>query len=90
MFLWDSASGKNLAKLKTPENVTALKFAPDGHLLAGGAGNQVMIWDADSQQQSAVLPGHTDRISAVAFSPDGKFLATAAADNTVRLWQVKP
>ena len=88
--VWDTASGKALAKLKPADVCTALNFSPGSHLLAGGSGNQVILWDADTQQQTAVLQGHTDRVDAIAFSPDGKLLATAAADNTVRIWQLKP
>src|SRR5262249_48642381 len=34
------------------------------------------------------LRGHTADITAVVFSPDGKTLATAAADRSIRLWDV--
>ena len=90
VFVWNAQNGSTLQKIKPPDNCTALAFSPKSHLLAGGAGNQVVLWDADSGQQSAALQGHSDRVSAIAFSPDGKLLATAAADNSVRLWQVKP
>ena len=90
IYLWDAHNGAQKGQLKPADISSAVSFSPGGHLLAAGVGNQLTLWNVDSQQLIASLPGHSDRLSAVAFSPDGKMLATCAADNSVRLWVIKP
>ncbi len=58
---------------------------------------QNLIQQADTALQQAVygvkeynrLIGHEDRLHSIAVSPNGKLIATAATDNTVRLWTKK-
>ena len=38
--------------------------------------NSVRIWDVGTQQQVAVLTGHTESVRAVAFDVSGKYLAS--------------
>ena len=49
------------------------------------------VWDVTPTPESGiVLPGrHQAEIRSVAFSPDGQRLATAAWDDTVRIWNVR-
>ncbi|MBS0198514.1 MAG: serine/threonine protein kinase [Planctomycetes bacterium] len=62
-------------------NATITLRDPDGTLDK----RAVEIYDALGQR-IAVLTGHTRFVTAAAISPDGTLIATAAADNTIRVW----
>jgi len=77
----------------------AVRFSPDGRLLACDAGGKtVTLWDVTDPahpDQRAVLAHRyglylTARVQTVAFSPDGRLLAAGAgpARNAVVLWDV--
>lgn len=73
--------------------ILALDISPDGKLLAGGVGNTVIIWDAQTGNVIAQLAGtnqsgHTNRVRAVTFSPDGLFIASGGADGRIVIWNV--
>jgi WD40 repeat protein len=69
-----------------------LKFSSDGRFVAYLAGDtgfkEIILWELSSQQ-TKVLIGHSDMINSLDFSPDGKWIASAAQDQSVRIWSVE-
>ncbi len=76
----------------TPAPITALKYSPDGKLLAVGTYQRVELWDVTTGQPVRVLKGHADMVHDIAFSPDGKHLAAAGGSPSqrgeVKIWEV--
>ncbi|KAM3379608.1 cell division cycle 20.2, cofactor of APC complex-like [Capsicum galapagoense] len=54
----------------------------------GFTDNQVTVWKYPSMTKISELFGHTLRVLHMAQSPDGYTVATAAADETLTLWNV--
>ena len=49
----------------------------------------IIILDAITGSQSAILSGHTDWVDSVAFSPGGTSLVSGSSDKTVKLWDMQ-
>ncbi len=43
----------------------------------------------ETNQQEAVLEGHTSYISSVCISPDGKNIISGSEDKTTRIWDIE-
>jgi WD40 repeat protein len=70
-------------------SVLSVAWSPDGQQLASGAsGGAIIVWDANSGEQIAILRGHTANVWDLAWSPNGGQLASASNDETARLWDV--
>jgi WD40 repeat protein len=79
-MLWDVASGKSRATLKSPGDwVLCIAFSPDGKTVGSGRGKAVQLSDAITGVRRRALIGHEGAIQALAFSPDGKALAVGGA-----------
>ena len=63
-----------------------IQFSPDNKLLAVAGSIGVWIYDVDTDEELALLTGHTGIVTSVAFSPDGETLASGSWDYTIRLW----
>ncbi|MFX8797515.1 hypothetical protein ABTM57_19550, partial [Acinetobacter baumannii] len=48
--------------------------------------NAVIIWDAKTGAERAVLKGHNSTVFSMAVSPDGSRIVTGSADHTARIW----
>jgi len=89
LMLWDVPSGR-LRATNFGEGAKCLAFSPDGKSLATGTNNGPKLRDPLTGVVRKTLLGHGAgaQIYSVAFSSDSKTLATAAADRTIRLWNV--
>ena len=68
---------------------TVFTYSPDGRAIAAGGGNHgLTLWNAETGELIAQLPGVDGDRLAAAFSPDGTMLLTSAIGAPVRLWDV--
>jgi cell division cycle 20, cofactor of APC complex len=71
--------------------VSALAWSPHRKELLSAHGyshNQLVLWRYPSMVKVAEMRGHSSRILHMAQAPDGQTVATAAADETIRFWNV--
>ncbi len=67
----------------------AYSFTPDGEtIISGGMNGVLTAYDRAGNTLGAFL-GHEGDVWAVAPSPDGRYLVSGAADQTLRLWNLK-
>jgi hypothetical protein len=83
--LWDAAAYALLASL--PQRRSLIAISDDGQgIISTIAPNQVQIWDAKTGQESTKAIAGT--ILATRFGPEGARVLTAAADNSIELYDV--
>jgi len=64
--------------------ITAIRFSPDGNLLAVGSYGRVTVWDLTKVQPIKELTSVLGAVNDLRFSPDGKLLAVAGGQPSAR------
>ncbi len=94
VLLWNPVDGQLVRRISNlAERPHDIEFTADGKTLAVAAGTpgqlgEVKFFNVDNGQLIADLFTTDDEVFAVAFSPDGTRLAAAAADRSIRLFDV--
>ncbi|KAF5202813.1 cell division cycle 20.2, cofactor of APC complex-like [Thalictrum thalictroides] len=88
---WNTHTGACLNSVDTGSQVCALLWNKNERELLSSHGftqNQLTLWKYPSMVKIAELTGHTSRVLFMTQSPDGCTVASAAADETLRFWNV--
>ena len=91
VFLWDTATGTQLAPITLDGPAADLAFSHDNNLLAISVPNSgVGLWSRPSGAERARLPGASGSqgTPSMAFSPDGSLLVVGTDDGQIVLWDV--
>ncbi len=90
--LWtDPASRQPPRRLGAERDARSLAWSRDSRWLAvGRGGGTVALWRRDDfAADPLLLAGHGARVNAVGFHPRREVLASASADGSLRLWDVR-
>jgi WD40 repeat protein len=88
IYLFETHTGKMIARIALPSITTSLAFSSDGRYLAAGQGDtpSLRVYDRDRQWSEVFRDtDYGDQIYGTTFAADGR-LATASWDGRVRLY----
>lgn len=84
-------TGTLVKQIEAESQVSSLIWNPfERELLSshGFSRNQLSLWKYPSMKKTHDLTGHTARILSTTLSPNGKMVCSAAADETLRFWDI--
>ncbi|URE45058.1 Anaphase-promoting complex subunit [Musa troglodytarum] len=88
---WNTVNGSCLNSIDAGSEVCALLWDKNKSELVTSHGfpkNQLTLWNYPSMTRAAELFGHSSRVHFLAGSPLGGVVASAAADETLKFWNI--
>jgi RNA polymerase sigma factor (sigma-70 family) len=82
--LWDAATGDLKRTVTESGRMLSLAFAPDGKSLVCGVGQDVRLYDLETESPGRVVTSHTSAVTAVAFTKGGTAVLSGSHDRTVK------
>jgi WD40 repeat protein len=85
--IWSTVNGELLRVSACPEALGPIAYSPDGaRLVLAATDGAVLVYDADTGQESLRRSFHKQTISSLAMSSDGRRVATGSWDRTAKIW----
>jgi hypothetical protein len=78
-----------LRRLEGQPLVVNAVFSPDGRRALVALGQDLAVWDLDTDRLGQRLQGHKGAITGLAFCPDGRRALSASRDMALRLWDLE-
>jgi WD40 repeat protein len=95
VLIWEAATGKKIATLKTNSSAALVAFRPDSRMVAVADRDGIQVWDTVTAKQIAVrkMPAEVPMaqrccVSSMVFAPDGLHLATGHPDGMIFIWNL--
>lgn len=90
----DPITAENLKALHILQSATRgwiahAEWSPDGRLLACSSAGGVAIWRGTLESAPVFIKQHDGPVKGVTFAPNSATLATASADTTVKVWDLR-
>ena len=88
---WNTRTGSVLNSIDTGSQVCALQWNPFEKEILSSHGfprNHLCLWKYPSMAPIKEFEGHTHRVLHLALSPEGGTVLSAAADETLRFWDI--
>jgi WD40 repeat protein len=89
MQIWDSTSGKELARVSQTALFAFVAYSPDGALVATGSNDGLALWSAaDGAPAKKIDAARAGNVRLLSFSQDGSTLASVSDDGAARIWRI--